>query len=184
MKKIFLSIVITASFLIPSTIQAQSPIDKVFEKYAGQERFTSVNISKEMFQMFQQMANEKNDSMARQVKSMMDNLSSLKILTYAIDSTRMVKAVSIYNEFAGLFPPALYKELMTVNEGREYYKFLTKMNAGGKISEMVMLMKGRREVMVLSLIGTIDLNSLSKLSKGMNIKGMENLEKIKEKKGK
>jgi hypothetical protein len=45
---------------------------------------------------------------------------------------------------------------------------------------MVMLMKGKHEVMVLSLTGIIDLSGISKLSKGMNIHGMENLEKMKE----
>jgi hypothetical protein len=69
---------------------------------------------------------------------------------------------------------------MTVNEGRENFRFLTRQDASGKIQEMVMLMKGKHEVMVLSLTGIIDLSGISKLSKGMNIHGMENLEKMKE----
>ena len=130
--------------------------------------------------MFGQMMNDAKDTSAMEMKKMMDLLNGLKLLTYSIDSTQMVKAVAVYNEFAGLFPASTYKELMTVNEGRENFRFLTRQDASGKIQEMVMLMKGKHEVMVLSLTGIIDLSGISKLSKGMNIHGMENLEKMKE----
>lgn len=180
MKKIIIRITLTACLMVPFLLNAQSPIDKVFEKYAGQDRFTTVNISKEMFQMFQQMgsANAKDTNMV-ELKKMMEQLNGLKVLTYSFDSTDMVKAVSVYNEFAGAFPSGTYKELMTINEGREFIKFMTKQDASGKINEMVMLMKNKSEVAVLSLTGTIDLSTVSKLSKGMNIHGMENLNKLK-----
>ena len=45
-----LSLVFMAFLMTPLLMNAQSPIDKVFEKYGSQEGFTSVNISKEMFQ--------------------------------------------------------------------------------------------------------------------------------------
>ncbi len=179
MKKLAL-ILIVAWISLPGVLTAQSPIDKIYEKYAGQDGFTSVNISPEMFQMFGQMVQEKSDTNAAKVKKMMDQLTGLKLLTYTIDSTKMSKAVAIYNEFSGLFPASAYKELMTVNEGRENYRFLTKPDGPGKITEMVMLMKGKHEVMVLSMTGIIDLSSISELTKGMNIHGMENLEKMKE----
>lgn len=180
MKKFIMRFALLTLMWGPLLATAQSPVDKVFEKYAGQEGFTSVNISKEMFQMFQQMgtANLK-DSTAQEAKKMMEQLNGLKVLTFNFDSTNIVKAVSIYNEFAGAFPPSAYKELMTINEGREYIKFLTKQDGSGKILEMVMLMKDKKEVAVLSLTGTIDLAMVSKLSKNMNIHGMENLKKIK-----
>ncbi len=184
MKTYLIRFTMAAFLMIPFLTMAQSPMDKVYEKYAGQERFTSVNFSKEMFQMFQQMMGDKSDTSAVEIKKMMEQLSGLKVLTYSIDSTNMTKAVAIYNEFAGLFPASIYKELMTVNEGRESYKFMTKQDAGGKIGEMVMLMKGKTEVALLNLTGNIDLSSISKLSKGMNIKGMENLQKIKNAHGK
>ena len=180
MKKFILSLAFTAFMAFPMTLNAQSPLDKLVDKYTGQEGFTTVNISKEMFQMFQQMAKgDAADSAAREVKKMMDHLSGLKVLTFNFDSAKIVKAVSVYNEFAGLFPVSSYKELMTINEGRQFIRFLTKQDASGMINEMVMLMKDKNEVMVLSLTGNIDLSTISKLSKGMNIQGMQNLSKIK-----
>ncbi|MEI7499147.1 MAG: DUF4252 domain-containing protein [Bacteroidota bacterium] len=179
MKKFMLSLVCVAFMMVPFLLNAQSPIDKVFEKYASQDGFTSVNISKEMFQMLMQMGQgEKKDTSMVEIKKMMEQLTGLKVLTFTFDSTKMVKAVSVYNEFAGVFPANQYKELMTVNEGRKNIKFMTKQDANGKINEMVMLMKDKTEVAVLSLTGSIDLSTVSKLSKGMNIHGMEGLNKI------
>jgi hypothetical protein len=163
----------------PLLMNAQSPIDKVFDKYASQDGFTTVNISKEMFQMLMQMGQgDSKDTNMVEIKKMMEQLNGLKVLTFGFDSTKIVKAVSIYNEFAAAFPAGTYKELMTVNEGRENIKFMTKQDASGKISEMVMLMKNKTEVAVLSLTGNIDLSTISKLSKGMNIHGMEGLKKM------
>jgi hypothetical protein len=180
MKKLFLSFAIAFLFISMSS-NAQSPIDKVFEKYAGQDGFTTVNISKEMFQKLQQMAaGSANDSSAKELKAIADQLTGLKVLSFSFDSTNVAKAVAVYNEFAGVFSAGTYKDLMTINEGREYVKFMTKQDASGKVTEMVMLAKDKHEVTVLSLTGNIDLANLSKLSKGMNIHGMENFQKMKQ----
>lgn len=173
------SLVCMAFLTVPLLVNAQSPIDKVFEKYSSQEGFTTVNISKELFQMLMQIGrNDSKDTSMAEMKKMMEQLSGLKVITFTFDSTRVARAVAVYNEFAGVFPAGTYKELMTVNEGRQNIKFLTKQDAAGKISEMVMLMKDKTEVAVLSLTGNIDLSTVSKLSKGMNIHGMEGLRKI------
>jgi hypothetical protein len=179
MKKMMLKLVCMAFLAMPLLLNAQSPIDKVFEKYAGQDGFTSVNISKEMFQMFMQMGQgDSKDTNMVEMKKMMEQLTGLKVLTFTFDSTKIVRAVSVFNEFAGVFPAGSYKELMTINEGRQNIRFMTKQDASGKINEMVMLMKDKTEVAVLSLTGVIDLSTVSKLSKGMNIHGMENLKKM------
>jgi len=181
MKNRIFSLAIMAIMSISSMMYAQSPLDKTFEKYAGQDGFTTVNISKEMFQMLQQMGTgDSKDISAVEIKKMMDQLTGLKVLTFTFDSTKIAKAVSVYNEFSGLFPSGAYSELLTINEGRQYIKFLTKQDGSGKISEMVMLMKDKTEVAVLSLTGNIDLATVSKLSKGMNIRGMEGLNKMKQ----
>ena len=162
-----------AAFLIPVLMNAQSPLDKVFTKYSGQDKFTTVNISKEMFTQILAMTASQNDSSSREMKNIIDKLTGLKVITYEIDTTDYTKAVSIYNEWAGVFPASTYKELMAMTEGRDNYKFMTKQDADGKISEMVMLMKGKKELVVLSLTGVIDMSNVSKISRSMGIHGME-----------
>lgn len=180
MKKSVFSLVVGAFVMISFLTHAQNPIDKIYEKYSGQDGFTAVNFTKEMFQMIQQMKmGDSTNSDMKEMKQMVDQLSGVKVLMYSFDSTKVLKAVAIYNEFAGAYSSATYKELMTVQEGRQFVKFMTKQESAGKVSEFVMLLKDKNEVGVISLAGLIDLASISKMSKFMNIKGMDNLKRIK-----
>ena len=182
MKKLVFSFAVMTMIFLTAITKAQTPLDKVYEKYAGEEGFTAVNISKEMFQMFLSMGNDDTDADAKDIKKMMNQLDGLKVLTANADSTKPGKALAFYNEVSVLYPASVYKELMTVNDGGDNIRFLTKQDAGGKISEMVMLMKGKHESVVISLTGVIDLSTVSKLSKTMNIHGMENLKNVKPRK--
>ena len=181
MKKSLFLLVTAMLVSISLNLNAQSPLDKFYEKYSGQDGFTAVNFSKEMFQMIQQMSiGDSANADIKNAKQMVDQLSGLKVLMYNFDSTGVSRAVSIYNELAGAFSSSAYKELMTIQEGRQYVKFLTKTTSNNKVSEFVMLMKDKTEVGAISITGMIDLASISNMSKFMNIKGMENLKKIKE----
>jgi hypothetical protein len=180
MKKSVCFLAIAAFVMISFTTYAQSPIDKIYEKYSGQEGITAVNFTKEMFQMMQQIKiGDSADGDMKEVKNIVEQLTGIKVLMYNFDSTQVMKAVGMYNEFAGAFPSSAYKELMSIQEGRQYVKFMTKQESAGKVSEFVMLLKDKKEVGVISLTGNIDLASISKMSKFMNIKGMDNLNKIK-----
>jgi hypothetical protein len=178
MKKLMLSFVVASLILFAASTKAQTPLDKVYDKYAGEDGFTAVNISKEMFQMFQSMGSDKSDADAKEMKKMMEQLNGLKVLTCDADSAKPGKSQAFYNEVSALYPAAVYKELMTVNDEGNNIRFLTKQDAAGKISEMVMLMKGKTESVVMSLTGLIDLATVSKLSKTLNIHGMENLKNV------
>lgn len=180
MKKYALKFVFSMFLLFPFLVNGQSPIDRIFEKYNGQDGFTTVNISKDMFQMFSSMGDAK-DTSTLEMKKIMDQLTGLKVLTCNADTVKQAKATAFYNESAAAFPSMIYKELMTVNDEGQNLRFLSKQDASGKILEMVMLTKGKHEIVVLSITGLIDLSTLSKLSKRMNIHGLEKLEKMKDK---
>jgi Domain of unknown function (DUF4252) len=180
MKISVFSLAVVAFVMTSYLTHAQSPIDKIYEKYSGQDGFTAVNFTKEMFQMIQQMnIGDSSDADIKNAKQVVDQLTGVKVLMYKFDSLGVLKAVSIYNEFAGAYSSSSYKELMVIHEGRQLIKFLTKQETNNKISEFVMLMKDKDEVGVISLTGNIDLSSISQMSKFMNIKGMDNLKKMK-----
>ena len=181
MKKSIIQFSVIAFVFLPFMLNAQSPMDKVYEKYAGQDGFTSVNISKDLFQMFTNMDTVDKSADSKEIKELIQQLSGLKILTFTGDSTRTAKRDATYNEFNALFPSPVYKEIMSVKEKNNDVRFLTKQEKNGKISEMVMLQKGGCTTVVLSLTGSIDLKNISKLSKSLNIKGLENLYHMKEK---
>lgn len=180
MKKLKLTILFATFLVLSSFTNAQSPFDKFYEKYSTQEGYTSVNISKELFQMFASMGNDKNDTSAREMKKVMDQLNGLKVLSCKPDSMKPGKAAIFFNEATAIFNVPAYKELMTVNDDGQNFRFLTKQDGKGKVTELVMMAKGKDEMVVLDMTGSIDMASISKISKSMNIHGMENLQKMKE----
>jgi len=70
---------------------------------------------------------------------------------------------------------------MVIQENGDNVRFLVNQGDNGKILELVMLAEEKNEVTLLSLVGLIDMKTISKLSGTMKIQGMENLEKMKEK---
>jgi hypothetical protein len=70
---------------------------------------------------------------------------------------------------------------MSVRDKDNDMKFYIK-ETGGKISELVMIMGGTDDFMVLSLFGEIDLKQVSRIGKKMDVKGLENLQNLDDKK--
>ena len=179
MKKMIKCFVIAAVMLTPIFLQAQSPLDKIFAKYAGNDKFTTVNFSKEMFQMFASMADPKDTSNAAFQKAI-SKMTGLKVVSMDVDTLKPAAAMAFYNEAAAVFPPAVYKELMNVTDKGTNVRFLTKEDTKGIITELVMLEKGKKDALVMSITGIIDLATVSKISKSMNIQGMDELKKYKQ----
>lgn len=182
MKTIKITTAIAILFMIPVITLAQSPATKIYEKYAGQEGFTSVNISKELFQMMMKMEIKgEGTEQAQEMQNMMEQLEGLKILTFE-DTLHKTKAKELFREFNDLFPSGVYTEMMAIKENGNNIRFLVKETSAGKIGELVMIAEDESEVTLLSLMGNIDMSTISKISSTMNIQGMENLKKMKEKK--
>ncbi|GIL23411.1 MAG: hypothetical protein BroJett042_19240 [Bacteroidota bacterium] len=172
MKKIIIGLmVMTASV----AVQAQDAVSKFFTKYQNDESFSQVNISSKMFSLMANLDVENAED--QEVVNMISKIKGLRIL--AKEQTRNSR--ELYKEALGMIPVKDFEELMTVRDKDKDMKFFIK-ESGGKISELVMIAGGNEEFMVLSLFGEIDLKQVSKISKKMNIEGLENLENIKDKK--
>lgn len=167
MKKI---VAVAVLMMAAGGIQAQDAISKFFNKYQSDESFSQVNISSKMFGLFTQM-----DAQTPEDKEVLDAISKLKGLKIlAKDDARDSRA--LYKEAFSLIPKD-YEELMTVRDKDKDMKFLIKEN-GGKISELLMVMAGNEDFMVMSIFGEIDLKQISRIGKSMDIKGLENLQQI------
>jgi len=161
--------------------QYKSPVEKLYEKYAGEDGFTSVNVSKELFQMIMKIEVEGDDTKdIKEMQNMMEQLDGLKVITFE-DKEDPAKAAAIYKEFSSQFPSSSFAELMVVKEKGNNIRFLTKQDDKGKILELVMLAEEEGEVTVLSLVGRIDMSTVSKLSGTMKIQGMDKLDKMEKK---
>jgi hypothetical protein len=170
MKKIILNLVLLISpFLL---IAQNTPVDELFEKYSGKEGFTSVYITSYMFSMFADMETEDPE-----FDELVKNLTGIKIL--ATDENYSGN-VNFYTEIINKIPLSKYKELMVIKEKDQDVKFLIH-EKDGKITELLLIAGGKNENALISIQGNIDLKNISKLSKSMQIEGLEHLEEIEEK---
>jgi hypothetical protein len=159
-------------------VNAQSIMDKLYDKYSGTEGYTSVYISKYMFDMFRSDetgAGSKEDEMEK----LLSKLNGIKILVTDDDPATPIP-VDLYKEIMKVLPSSQYKEVMVVKEKDQDIKFYAK-EENNKVTELLLVMGGKAECALISIQGDIDMKNISKLAKSMNIEGMENLEKMKEK---
>ncbi len=146
-------------------------IDKFFSKYADMDDFTSVSISSKMFSLVTMIDGETEED--QEILDCISQLTSLRILS--TDRTEMYAELT---KVAKKIPNREYEELMSIHENNEDVLFLIKED-GKIITELLILAYGEgQEFTIISLTGIIDLDKISKLSKGMNVGGLEHLKKI------
>ena len=159
------------SFVMIGVKGQNSAVDKLFEKYSGKDGYTSVLISKYMFSLFSDVNPDNKD-----FNELVGKLNSIKILSS--DSTNINEGVNFYKEIMKELPINDYKELMVVKEKNQETKFLVKEN-NGNIVELLLIVGGKSNNVLICIQGDINLKNIAKLSKSMKIDGLENLEKIK-----
>lgn len=173
MKKITLIL----SFMLVSlvTMAQRDAVDVLFDKYAGKDGFTTVIISSKMFSLFQDMEVEDDE-----FNKMMSGLQSIRIL--ATDETMDDKTINFYDEVMKELNESDYEELMVVKEKDQDVIFLIK-ERNGRVAELLLVAGGKGgDNALISIRGDIDLKTISKLARSMDIEGMDQLEKLEEKK--
>ena len=170
MKKLML-IMLLCTALTPLSIWAQTDaITQYFDQYMDDENFTVVYITPKMFQMISKL--DLKDPDAKEIKEVLQDLKGLRILQTEKN------AMQYYKEVIAKFKPTEYELLMTVRDKGENVRFWTK-ESGGVISELLMLVGGVKEFVMISFIGNISLNKISKLANKMDVDGMEHLKELK-----
>ena len=167
MKKI---ITLFAALLIVGAMNAQSLISTEFSDYETNESFTRVSISKKMFEIIANL--DPDDAEEKDLIESVSQLEGLKIII--ADSSENPKA--LFDETMKRIP-SRFEELMTVNDEDEHIVFLID-EKEGRVKELIMVMKGDDEFVLLDLFGNIDLKEISKISRQMNIDHMDKLENL------
>jgi len=160
MKKLILIIAV----VMPIALLAQkTPIDKLFEKYANKDGFTTVNISGKLLGIAGQ-ADDSNDA----TKEMLSKLSGIRILS--VDDEKLTGKLDFYEELnkEGFFDDKKYEVLMEVTEANEVVRFLVKDDGKGKFSDLVLVVGGEDNVLI-SIKGNIDPENISKITKSLDI---------------
>lgn len=169
MKKIIVLLIVMA---VGTGVYAQSEaVSKFFAKYATDESFTTATISSKMFSLITNM-----DVQTPEDKEVVEAISKLKGLK-VLGKENTSDARSLYKEAYALVSTKDYEELMSVRDKDKDMKFFIR-ESGGKVNELLMVMGGTDDFMLLSLFGEIDLKAISKIGRKMNVDGLEQLEKI------
>jgi hypothetical protein len=167
MKKLIIAISLT---VLTATMSAQSAVDKVFNKYAGKDGYTTVVINKFMFQFLSNI--ETNDPEYESFKNATSGIESIRILTR--DGRN---SAAFGKELLEILPRKEYQEMMTVKESDEEVVFLVR-EVGGEIREFLLVVSGNKDDVLIAITGVIDLKSISSLTKGMNLPAMESLKEL------
>ena len=149
-------------------------IEKFFNQYMDDETFTVVQVTPKMFQMIAKL--DIKDKDYADAKAVLQDLKGLWILT----TENNAKAPQLYKEAASKINTQEYELLMTVRDKGDNVRFWTK-EANGIINELLMLVGEPNEFTLISFVGKIDLDKISKLANKVDINGMDHLKSVKKK---
>ncbi len=158
---------------ISVSVYAQNnAIDTYFSSYQASDEVTKVSVTGKMFSLFTEFDGETEDE-----KAVLEAISKLKGIKAVIKKD----AADGLKEYAAAMKimdaDSNYEELMSVEDVDEFVRFMIRDN-NGTINELLMVRGAKREFMVMTLFGEIDLSTIGRLSRIMKIGGLERFEMI------
>lgn len=157
-------LVLILAMVLPMAVLAQkTPVDKLFDKYANQKGFTTVNISGKLLAFASQL--EKGED---ETTEMLSGLKGIRILS--VEDKELNKKLNFYDELEkdGFFKANNFEVLMEVTEKDEVVRFLARDAGNGKISDLLLVVGGNDNT-IISISGIIDPANIGKITKAMNI---------------
>ncbi len=137
-------------------------IDKYFQQYVDDDRFTVVYISPKMFQLFENLDMDEldmDDEESRIFMEVAKDMRGLRILTSEEN------VAGFYKEAKAKINTSEYEPLITVrSKSEDNVEFLIK-EEGDKISELLLIAGGNDSFVLLSFIGSFDLAKVTKMAK-------------------
>jgi hypothetical protein len=169
-------ILILVAFMAFKCMAQESSLNTIFDKYSGKDGYTSIYITSYMFELLASV----DDSNDPELQNAAKGIESIKMITIN-GETGNDKKEAFYNEVLNSLPNNVYKDFMIVKDGQQevYFKIHEKDKV---ITELVMLVKDVNEPLLMFIEGKIDLKTLAKLSKSVDVKGFDQLQKVDEKK--
>jgi len=165
MNKLF-SLILAIMLSAGSLLGQNDAIDRFFEAYQDNEDFTSVYVSPKMFQMVAKVAGEE---MEGDLADVVKDLRGLQVLQTEVN------ALQYYKQAVKKIPTDEYELLVKVREESQNVRIFSK-TSGDIINELLVMVGGEDEFILLSFVGSIDITKLAKLAKTLDIEGAESLE--------
>lgn len=144
------------------SLAQQSPVDKLFEKYANKKGMTTVNISGSLLSF---AASAGGDSAQA---DMLSQLNGIRILS--VDDDELNESIDFFKEMNGdkFFKDNKYESLMEITEDNEVIRFYARKAANGSFSELLMVIGGEENTLI-SIQGMIDPANLGKITGALDM---------------
>lgn len=163
---------ILSLFLLSLTMMGQGTvITKYFNKFADNEAFTKVSVSQKMFSMFTNL--EAGSPAEKEFLQAAGKLKGLKVIM----ADSIPNSATLYKQAVADVNNSGYEELVSVKDARGNLLFSTK-ESKGIISELIMVAGGKKQFIMVSVYGEIDLKNISKIAQEMHVKGLDALKHI------
>jgi len=175
--KIYQKIFITSLCLLGTfSLSAQhDQLLQFFDQFQGKDGFTTVYIAPKMFELFSEIDIEDEDF--DKASEAINMLKGIRILVLDSVGTSAYNPLKLYKEVSALADQIDYEELMIVKHEDTDVKFLIRQKAK-VIEELLLLVCADNNFVFMSLVGEIDLKTISALSKSMDVDGLNYLEEL------
>ncbi|MFT6320783.1 MAG: hypothetical protein ACJAT4_001712 [Granulosicoccus sp.] len=171
MKYLFSTIII---LLLAVSVHAQNDaISKYFDQYLDDDNFTVVYVSGKMFDMIAKVdIDELEDEEAQIIMDVAKDIKGLRVLVTDVDPKQYYKqARKLVKSNDG------YEVLLTVRDKGDNVNFWIK-EKNNIIEELFLLVGSEDEFVMVSFLGTLDLNKIAQLADKIEMSGAEHLQKI------
>lgn len=137
-------------------------ISNVFEKYAGKEGFTTVNITGDMLKLMKEVEMDRRDTVIQSV------ISEIRIL--ATEKCKPSSGINLKDEVYSKLDKSLYKEMIHVKQTDEDVVIMLK-EAKGRVQEMLILVGGSEDNAIVQIKGDMLLSELAGLASNYKVTG-------------
>lgn len=169
--------------LVPLFGMAQGNLlSNFYGKYAGQDGFTSVNVTADLFNLFTSI---EGDEDMQELQTLMSGLKGIRVLAYENkdlgQGSTILNGSELFEEAMKQLPTGSFKELVTVKEKSDNVRIMARDTDNGMLQDMVILVGSEDEFVFVHIDGSVDLNTLMKMGDKMNMKGLDELKKLEQK---
>ncbi|MEO1628697.1 MAG: DUF4252 domain-containing protein, partial [Bacteroidota bacterium] len=156
MKYLFIAALLLLGMAPTTQAQDNDAISKYFEQYVEDEKFTVVYVSPKMFELLGKLdLDHLEDKEAQVAMDMAKELKSIRVLTTEHNPGQY------YKEALQKINTREYESLVQVRDEGENVNLMIKEGNGDTISELLVLVGGEDEFVLVSLMGVIDLKNIS-----------------------
>ena len=150
-------------FSIGFTMAQSKTVQKFHDKYRGIEDAKVVSLNHGIFELFASIASfDEDDEDAKVISRIADNITSMDLLAIPLYKSGFDKNDIV--EMRSALEKENYEEMMSVRDGSDHVYFLTQ-GSKNEVKNMLVLISGDDEFMVMNINGTLNMKDLAYLAK-------------------